>query len=116
MGQPLKANGTVLAALSLVLSVACESLAPTPTREPDRPTFAEGEAIAVVQTWLGARSSDDDNCLSLINARRGKTRGLRPMSAMVSGTLLWIAAFGGTMAGKYLSEAVVSGRSLFLLT
>ena len=52
----------VLVALVFTLSTACESSVhapteepdrPTPTNEPDRPTFAEGEAIAVVQTWLG---------------------------------------------------------------
>ena len=43
----------VLVALVFILSTACESPVPAPTEEPDRPTFVEGEAIAVVQTSLG---------------------------------------------------------------
>ena len=48
----------VLVGLVLVFSTACESPipipSPTPTEEPDRPTFAEGEAIAIVQTFGGS--------------------------------------------------------------
>ena len=43
----------VLVALVFVLLTACEPPVPAPTEEPDRPTFAEGEAIAIVQTYGG---------------------------------------------------------------
>ena len=36
-----------------VLLTACEPPVSAPTEEPDRPTFAEGEAIAIVQTYGG---------------------------------------------------------------
>ena len=42
----------VLVALVFVLLTACAPV-PAPTEEPDRPTFAEGEAIAIVQTYGG---------------------------------------------------------------
>lgn len=98
----------VLAALSLVLSVACESPAPTPTREPDRPMSAEGEAIAVVQTWLGARSSDDDNCLSRINARRGENS----WTEAYVGNGQWHVALDSSVWGHYGWKVFERSRSI----
>ncbi len=99
----------ILAALFLVLLVACESPTSTPTREPDRPTFAEGEAIAVVQTWLGARSTGDYNCLSLINDPR---RGENSWSEAYNGNGQWHVVLDSSVWGHYGWKVFERSRSI----
>ena len=90
----------VLVALVFVLSTACEPPVPAPTEESDRPTFAEGEAIAIVQTFGG-------NCPNKFDPFK---QGSWADTYLGNGQ--WEVALdspiGVTLSGECLNKAVVS--------
>ena len=71
MGTPVRIVVALASVLVLTVEVACGPAAP-PAPTKDVPTFADGEAIAVVKTWLSGMTWDSVQTITNRISGRGR--------------------------------------------